>query len=62
MAGSNLTWLMYVVVSSLSFEPDDLGSNPALSTKFNGVITVDKLLMYSCLTPQIYSSVAKRKQ
>ena len=40
-----------------AFEPDDLDSNPARSAGYNRVITVGRLLTYSCLALRIHSNV-----
>ena len=41
------------------FGPKHLGSNATVSTGFNRVVTVDKLLTYSCIALRIHSSVYK---
>ena len=48
--------LVSLVVLNLPLKADDPNSNLALSTGFNRVITVSKLLVYSCLALQIHSS------
>ena len=62
----NITWrgLVSLVVSSHPIKPDGLGSNQSRFTGFNlpTIITVGKLLTYSCLTLHIYSSMPKHDE